>query len=315
MKILVVGGAGYLGGAVTDILCTTSGHQVRVYDLLLYEDRYLKQGVEFVFGDVLDYERLSPHLKWADAVIWLAAIVGDGACAINPELSKKVNQESIGFLVKKFKGRIVFPSTCSVYGASSGILDELSVTTPLSVYAQTKLQAEDYLRDSNSVIFRLGTLFGMSDYYSRIRFDLVVNTLTLRAHIDKKLTVFGGDQFRPVLHVRDAAKSICLATVGGDAGIYNLHKQNVRISDLAYQIRNHFSDAEIIQTPMEFEDSRNYRVSSDKAIDVLGFCPTTSIDFGIEQIKWVLGEGRIKDPSHPNYSNQSHLRAAIPKEG
>ena len=145
MNVLVVGGAGYVGGAVTDALLTTD-HCIRVYDALLYEESYRKP-VDFVFGDVRDQDRLLPHLKWADAVIWLAAIVGDGACQLNPEITIEVNQEAVGWLVHHFDGRIIFMSTCSVYGAQDNVeLTEDSPTAPLSMYAASKLAAETYLR-------------------------------------------------------------------------------------------------------------------------------------------------------------------------
>jgi nucleoside-diphosphate-sugar epimerase len=135
MKVLVVGGAGYVGGAVTDILGET-GHKFRVYDALLYEESYRKP-VDFVYGDIRDTKNLSPHLKWADAVVWLAALVGDGACALHPDVTLEINQSSVEWLTKNFKGRIIFLSTCSVYGAQDGTLNEESAVKPLSVYAST----------------------------------------------------------------------------------------------------------------------------------------------------------------------------------
>ena len=138
------------------------------------------------------------HSKWADAVIWLAAIVGDGACQLNPEITVEVNQEAVGWMARHFDGRIVFMSTCSVYGAQDNIeLNEDSPTAPLSMYAASKLAAETYLRSTNAIMFRLGTLFGVGDEFSRVRLDLVVNTLTVRAWQNGKISVFGGDQFRP----------------------------------------------------------------------------------------------------------------------
>ncbi|MHC4388405.1 MAG: NAD-dependent epimerase/dehydratase family protein [Planctomycetota bacterium] len=239
MNILVVGGAGYIGGAITDVLQTT-GHDTRVYDSLVYEESYRKP-VDFVYGDVRDHDCLRDQLDWADAVIWLAALVGDGACAINPQLSVEINQNSVEWLCENYDGRIVFTSTCSVYGAQRGILTEGSPTNPLSVYATTKLAAEKYLEDKNALVFRLGTLFGVSDLFARLRLDLVVNILTVRAAIEGKLTIFGGDQFRPLLHVKDVAKAIVDYVDTEHTGIYNLHRQNVRIIDLAYQVRNQCS--------------------------------------------------------------------------
>ena len=111
-------------------------------------------------------------------------------------------------VVSNNQKRIIFLSTCSVYGAQDGLLDEESSINPLSEYASSKIQAEEYLKDTNSVIFRLGTLFGISDEFSRIRLDLVVNILVTKALTDEKLTVFGGEQWRPLLHVNDVANAI-----------------------------------------------------------------------------------------------------------
>jgi len=305
MNVLVVGGAGYVGGAVTDLLMQ-SNHDQRVYDALLYEESYRKQ-VDFVYGDVRDTDRLMPHLKWADAVIWLAALVGDGACGLNPEISVSVNQESVKWLTQHYDGRIVFMSTCSVYGAQDAVLDETSLTGPLSVYASTKLGAEDCLSGKNAIIFRLGTLFGVGDLFARIRMDLVVNTLTARAYRQGKISVFGGDQFRPLLHVKDAARAAVENVMTKPTGVFNLARQNVRIVDLAYQVRNHFPDLIVDQTPMKFQDARNYRVSGEKAQKVLGFKAVYSIDDGIDEIKELLESHRLKDVDNPRYTNQTFL--------
>jgi nucleoside-diphosphate-sugar epimerase len=311
MNILVVGGAGYIGGAITDILQTT-GHDTRVYDSLVYEESYRKP-VDFVYGDVRDHDCLRDQLDWADAVIWLAALVGDGACAINPQLSVEINQNSVEWLCENYDGRIVFTSTCSVYGAQRGILTEESPTNPLSVYATTKLAAEKYLENKNALVFRLGTLFGVSDLFARLRLDLVVNILTVRAAIEGKLTIFGGDQFRPLLHVKDVARVIVEYIGTQHTGIYNLHRQNVRIIDLAYQVRNHFPDTYVEKTEVQFQDARNYRVSSDKICSQFGWKPTFSIDDGIIEIKELIEAQRLKDMSNPRYANQAFLKQAMPE--
>jgi nucleoside-diphosphate-sugar epimerase len=305
MRVLVVGGAGYIGGAVTDLLLN-SGHQVRVFDGLLYEEVYRKP-VPFIFGDVRDTETLLPHVAWAEAVVWLAALVGDGACALNPDVAETINHEAVRWLAKNYDGRIIFMSTCSVYGAQDKELEETSPTNPLSVYAATKLAAENALAGKNAIIFRLGTVFGVGDLFSRIRLDLVVNVLVVRAFTTGKVRVFGGEQFRPLLHVKDAAQAVFQNLETPHRGIFNLHRQNVRIVDLAYQVRNHFPDMTIEQTEMAFQDSRNYRVRSDKAIATFGFRPQYSIDDGIEEVKGLVQERRIRDVDNPRYTNQSFL--------
>ncbi len=128
MKVLVVGGAGYVGGAVTDVLQKTN-HQTRVYDALLYEECYRKQ-VDFISGDVRDRERLQPHLDWADVTIWLAALVGDPACALNPEVSIEINQKSVKWLSEHFDGRIAVPDL-PVPSTAPGTASWMSLRQPI----------------------------------------------------------------------------------------------------------------------------------------------------------------------------------------
>lgn len=120
-------------------------HQIRVYDALMYEDNYLKK-VPFVLSDIRDKALLKKQLRWADVVVWLAALVGDQACALNPDISTQINQESVKWLSENYDGRIIFTSTCSVYGKHDGILNEDSLTGPLSVYGMIKLAAEGFLK-------------------------------------------------------------------------------------------------------------------------------------------------------------------------
>lgn len=307
MNVLVVGGAGYVGGALTDFL-TRTGHAVRVFDALLYEEAYRKP-IEFVRGDVRDMARLRPHLAWADAVVWLAALVGDGACELDPKAAVAVNQDAVRELVREVPRRIVFTSTCSVYGAQAEELDETAPARPLTVYASTKLAAERYLEDADAVVFRLGTLFGVGDAFSRVRLDLVLNTLTVRAHQRARIEVAGGEQFRPLLHVRDVAVAIAAALERDDLrGVFNLHRQNVRILDLAHQVRCHFPSVALdVRPPGPAADLRDYRVSSRRAQDELGFRPTGTIDQAIDELRTLLDAGRLKDPDCPRYSNLRHL--------
>ena len=303
-RILVVGGAGYVGGAVTDQL---QGHEVRVFDNLLYEESYRKP-VDFVSGDILDQDLLKEQTRWADAVIWLAGIVGDGACALNPELTVAVNEHAVRWLSENFDGRIIFPSTCSVYGANQALLNEEADTSPLSLYAGTKLKAEEHLHQKNAILFRLGTLFGVGDDFARIRMDLVVNYLTARAYSEGNITIFGGEQYRPLLHVKDVATAMIQNLDTDHTGVFNLHAVNATIMDLGYKLKDHFPDLAIETTEIKFQDERNYRVSSDKARSVFGFEPSHTIDDGIAEVRELLHTRRVKDFSHPRYSNQEFLR-------
>jgi len=305
MKVLIVGGAGYVGGGIVDLL--SKENEVTVYDSLIYENSYRKN-VDFIFGDIRDYKKINNILDQYDAVIWLAALVGDGACAINPALTHEINSETVKNLAKNFKGKIVFLSTCSVYGAQEGILDESSEVNPLSEYASSKLIAEKYLADSDSIIFRLGTLFGIGDKFSRIRLDLVVNILTTKAYIDKKMSVFGGEQWRPLLHVKDVANAIAHTLDTQTNGVFNLHYKNFKIIEIANEIKNKISDVEIETTPLPFQDARNYQVSSNKLIDATGFQATVDLTQGINEMYELISSNRIKDINDPRYSNQNFLQ-------
>lgn len=311
-NVLVTGGAGYLGGAVTNLL-TLRGHSVRVYDNLLYEDSYMKP-VDFVLGDVRDERRLLPHLRWADVVVWLAAIVGDQASGLNQDLAVAVNEKSVRTLADKFHGRIVFTSTCSVYGAQDSVIDESAPLKPLSLYAVTKAKAEEYLGNSEAVILRLGTLFGLGDPFSRIRLDLVVNAMTSRAFLSRTITVYGGDQHRPLLHVRDAAQPIVDSAEGKHTGVFNLHAVNMRIINLAEKVREHFPDLNITRTDLKFQDDRTYQVFSENARKVFGFSPKLTVDDGIEELKRVFEEGRVRNLRSPRYSNADYLEATLPAQ-
>jgi nucleoside-diphosphate-sugar epimerase len=305
-NVLVVGGAGYIGGYVTDRL-HAAGYRVRVYDNLLYEEKYLKP-VDFVRGDVLDNAHLLPHVKWADAVVWLAAIVGDGACALNPRLTEEVNQESLRWLVRHFDRRLVFMSTCSVYGAQDGLLDEESPVSPLSLYAKTKVEAEKVVAPCDAITFRLGTIFGVGDLFSRLRLDLVVNLLTVKACLYRRMSVYGGAQYRPLLHVRDVAEAIVPNIETKHRGLYNLLVANMTIFEAAEKIGNLIPGVKIEQTELKFQDARNYRVSGDKACRTFGFRPSLSVEAGIEEIKALCEEGRISDIYNTRYSNAEYLR-------
>jgi nucleoside-diphosphate-sugar epimerase len=313
-KVLVVGGAGYIGGWLTD-RSIDAGHETRVYDLLLYEDRYLKE-VPFVAGDILDRDRLLPHLEWADSVVWLAALVGDPACALDPVLTRKINLDSLRWLCDVFEGRIVFPSTCSVYGAQDGELTEESPVEPLSLYAETKLAGEEILtsRRPDSLILRLATLAGVGDTYSRIRLDLVVNLLVMRAKLVGELQVFGGDQYRPMLHVRDVATAVVPHLETDAAGIYNLGSENATILELAERIVERLGDARIERVETPFQDTRNYRASFRRAEEELGFEARYSMDDAIDEVAALIDAGRVKDLSQAAFSNLEALRPYLTPE-
>ncbi len=287
-----------------------SEDNILVYDLLLYEESYRKP-VPFIYGDIRDGKKLKPHLDWADVVVWLSALVGDPACALNESLTVEINKKPVSFLKENFHGRIIYMSSCSVYGAGDEVLTENSELRPLSLYAKGKIEAEEILSDSNAVCFRLGTLHGISDSFSRIRFDLVVNTLVMRAIFHKKVRVFGGEQYRPLLHVRDVAKAISKTIAQEKTGLYNLHTENMKIIDVAQRIKEYFPTLEIETTESLFQDTRNYKVSSEKAVSELGFAPTLTLDKAILELKELLEDGRIKNSFINRFSNYLYLKPLL----
>ena len=305
-KILVVGGAGYVGGVIVDLLLSKKKYDITVFDNLLYEESYRKN-CKFIYGDIRDKKFYTQKLNSYDVIVWLAALVGDGACSINPDLTDEINFQTLKNLCKIYKKRIVFISTCSVYGAQNGILDENSPVNPLSHYASSKLKCESLLKNKNSIIFRLGTLFGISDNYSRIRMDLVVNTLSAKAFFERKMSVFGGDQYRPLLHVKDVARAIEVAIKSSKRGIFNLSYKNMKIIDIANEIKKYFKKTKIIKTEIKFQDARNYKVSNQKASKELSFKAVYDLKYGILELKKLLKEKRIKNFNDPRYTNQKYL--------
>ncbi len=310
MKILVVGGAGYVGGYLTDILYNEK-IDVTVLDNLTYERSYLKK-VNFIYGDIRNFELINSLINNFDLVIWLAALVGDGACAINPKLTHEINSNSVENLCKNFKGKIIFISTCSIYGFNNKIIDEDGEKQPLSIYASSKLKAEKYIinRNDNFQIIRLGTVFGMGDLFSRIRLDLVVNILTLKASNKEPLTVYGGNQFRPLVHVKDVSEFIFHSINKNEKGIFNLSYKNYQIVDIAKKIKSNFQDCEIILSKEMFQDSRNYKVSSNKANNT-GFKFKYNLDYGIKELKSIFMEKRIKNTDDNVYNNQKFLSSKL----
>lgn len=301
-RILITGGAGYLGSHVTNLL----KDRCVVYDCLLYTDEYLKE-VEFVQGDVTDYQLLKRYLDQADCVIWLAAIVGDAACMVNPQKAIATNVEAVKFLSHNFDGPIIFTSSCSTYGVSDEIATESSPLSPQSLYADTKIQAEQHLVNKRALILRLGTLHGVSE---RMRFDLVVNILTMRAIINGQIEVFGGKQYRPLLSVKDAAEFIVsLVDRDWQPGIYNLASENLSILEVAQIVKEEVPEVRIDIVRSPFEDKRNYRVDYSKAEKLLGFKGKRFVRESVREIAQLIRSGRIKDFSSLRYANLSTLQS------
>jgi len=306
-SILVLGGAGYIGGLTVDTLISKD-FNVTVYDNLLYESRYLKP-VRFINGDIRNTDKVLSHAMDHDAVVMLAALVGDPACAVDPKLTKEINTDPIRVICKKLPPdkEIIFMSTCSVYGSQDKALNEESLTGPLSAYAATKLESEKFVLDRGGLVFRLGTVFGLGDTYSRLRMDLVVNVLTMKAMTHGEITINGGDQWRPIIAVKDIAEYISEACEKKYEGKYILSKENVIIRELGEKVASIVPNTSINYAEISFQDSRNYRVDNTKSLEAFSYKPKVSVEEEVRRMLNIFSEGRVKNPEDSVYHNGAHL--------
>lgn len=307
-KILILGGAGYIGGYTTDYLISC-GYQVGVYDNLIYENRYLKT-VNFIYGDIRDTNKVIEASKDYDVVIIMAALVGDPACAVDINLTDEINHIAVQNICEQIdkSKHIIFLSTCSVFGTQLDILNETSPTNPLSAYASTKLLAEKYIEKMNGTIFRLGTVYGLGDTYSRIRLDLVVNVLAMKAVYDKKINIFGGEQWRPLICVKDIAGYIEESIRRNIRGIFILSEGNYTMRTLGERMKDIFPEIELTFTNIAFEDSRNYRVSNAKTSSTFDYIPLYNIRTEVLKMKKIFEENRICDIDDDNYNNGNFIK-------
>jgi nucleoside-diphosphate-sugar epimerase len=274
-SILVIGGAGYIGSALLGKLLA-KGHQVRLLDLMVFGDEPIRhlmhyKNLEVVHGDFRHVESVVEAMQGVDTVIHLGAIVGDPACSLDENLTIDVNL--IGELAKaQGVERFVFASTCSVYGACDEILDERSVVRPISLYGQTKLASERVLfKMANErfkpTIVRFATIYGLS---GRTRFDLVVNLLAAKAKLEGKITVNGGAQWRPFVHVDDAAAAVARIIeapkeiVAGEIFNVGSNEQNYTITQIGELVHEQVVAAELLINETDTDrrnSSRNGRSS------------------------------------------------------
>jgi lipopolysaccharide/colanic/teichoic acid biosynthesis glycosyltransferase/nucleoside-diphosphate-sugar epimerase len=321
-NILVIGGAGYIGSILVRKLLQR-GYSVTVLDALIYGDESIRElyghpHLEFVKGDFRDITKVVSTMRGIDAVVHLGALVGDPACAINEKLTIEINFAATRMIAEVAKGfgvqRFLFSSTCSVYGASDGLSREESELNPVSLYARTKISSEQALlslagRRFAPTIVRFATIFGWSP---RPRFDLVVNLLTARAMADKTISIMGGQQWRPFLHVADAAEAMvrCLeAPVGLVKGeIFNVgsDRENYQIAQIGELIKRAVPEVAIV-TNGEDPDQRNYRVSFQKFSNRVGFTPSKTVAEGIEEMKGHIEKGEVSDYRDTKYSNYKTL--------
>lgn len=328
MKVLVTGGAGYIGNYVVEN-ALERGHKVRVLDSFLFGDQALEpfrghDRLEIQEGDIRHIEDLSYAMEGMDAVIHLAGIVGDPACSVNEQATQAVNVEATKALVEVCKlhnvQRLVFASTCSAYGASELMeLNEGSFLNPLSLYAESKIESEEIIlhgthddfaaeNDVTPTILRLGTIFGWS---RRMRFDLVVNLLTAKAVLENDIPVYGGEQYRPLVHVEDAAKAF-VDILDTREELVDHQIFNVGDNELNYQIKEvgRLVEEQVPETEVRFvehkEDERTYRVSFDKINHIIGWSAERDIPDGVEEIReWIL-ENDVTEYQSDSYRNSEY---------
>ncbi|NGX98524.1 MAG: NAD-dependent epimerase/dehydratase family protein [Candidatus Afipia apatlaquensis] len=322
-RILVIGGAGYIGSALVEKLLNLGKH-VTVLDAMHYGDEPLARvaghpELTIVREDFRHIEVLTRVMSGIGAVIHLGGLVGDPACAVDPDLTVDINVTATKLVgeIAKARGakRFIFASSCSVYGACDEAVDETSHFNPQSLYARSKVASEALLGALDSDDFavtclRFATVYGIS---GRTRFDLVANLLCAKAVRDGVITVFGADQWRPFVHVDDVARAIMTALtapverVAGEVFNVGSDTQNYTLGELAALIKAQVPDARVVSDD-NCTDKRNYRVSFAKIRDRLGFEPAWTLERGIAQVISVVRSNEVGHYSLPTYSNVLYLK-------
>ena len=296
LKILITGGAGYLGSILTTQL-VASGHQVTVIDILEFNKTslshlFVKKNFKFIKGDVRNKNLMIKELKKNNIIIPLAALVGAPLCKKYPKKTLDINYNCIKFILSNLKSsqKIIYPNTNSGYGIGkkNKYCDEKSPLNPISLYGKTKVEAEKIILDhKNSVVFRLATVFGFS---YRMRTDLLVNFLVNMAVRNKKIAIFEPHFRRNYIHVLDVANAFIFAIHNFNkmkGKIYNVGLSNANLTkiQLAKLIKKNIKGTKInLLKNRKDPDKRDYFVSNKK-IEKLGFKPTISIDQGIIELR------------------------------
>ena len=312
IRVLITGGGGYLGSIFTRKLLS-KGYSVRVIDPLWYGRNPIEscigdENFELMQEDIRDLTAVVKALKDVDAVVHLASIVGMPAVNLDPRTNTKINYlatRNIAELCSLYGiGTFLFASTCSVYGAQPGkVITEKSPVSPLDVYAETKYKSEKaiYQVYEAPTVVRFGTLFGMSP---RMRFDLAINLFMAKALSKEKITVFGGNQHRPFLHVADAADALAFVLEKNLDGIYNVISENFTIMEAAERISK-LTGAEI-EVSNAIVDKRDYVVSAEK-IRQFGFAASRNVEYAVKETQEAFERGKIGDYKEPKYSNYESL--------
>lgn len=294
-RILVTGGAGYLGSVLVPELLR-AGHEVTVLDSLMFGQVTLLdccacEGFDFIKGDICNSGLISSLVPRFDVIIPLAAIVGAPACKMNPSLTNLVNHDAMMDMIDRLSPlqKVIFPTTNSGYGIGEKdrFCTEQSPLRPISEYGRVKVILENALLDrGNAVTLRLATVFGMSP---RMRMDLLVNDFTYRAYKDRFIVLFEGHFRRNYIHVRDVTRAFMFAMdnydkMAGEPFNVGLSSANITKRQLCEKIKEYVPELYIHSAPVgEDPDKRDYVVSNDK-IESLGFKPAHSLDDGIVEL-------------------------------
>ena len=290
-KVLITGGAGYLGSVLTEVLLG-KGFQVTVLDNLIYKQTSVapfsfNKNFKFILGDVTDNSVLRPLVESHDVIIPLAAIVGMPACKAQPELTVKINFEQVNNITKWVTKNqmVLIPNTNSQYGSSTEIITEDSPFKPLSLYAETKCDAEKSVLDSgNGIALRLATVFGMS---YRMRMDLLVNDFVYKSLTDGYLVLFESHFIRNYIHIRDIANTFLFMIenyekCNNNAFNVGLTSANCTKLELAQTIQKYIPGLVIVENNFKQDsDQRNYMVSNNK-LESAGWIPTFTLEELIE---------------------------------
>ena len=321
MKVLVTGGAGYVGSVLVPKLLAR-GHQVRVLDLGYFGVSRLQSTrppTELIHDDlrrVADSpERTREVLDGCQAVIHLAAISNDPSAELSPDLTREVNFTATARLAEECRRqgvRFLFSSSCSIYGSSPNNASETSPVNPITTYAESKVAAEGALTelaDSSwrPIILRNGTLYG---YSPRMRFDLVVNIFCLYSTLHNKIKIFGsGGQWRPFLHVADCAAAFVHFMEAPEAEhlCYNVAAENLRVVDLAKIFKNMKPSIQVEHVDLQDPDRRDYAVSTERMRES-GFRPRFDVETGAEILIEAIVSGLIPDPESSFYRNAKWLK-------
>ena len=322
--ILVTGGAGYVGSVLVPKLLT-AGYKVKVLDLYIYGEHVFSlvkdnPNLTELKGDIRDRELLEKEIPGSDAIIHLACISNDPSYELDTKLGKSINYDAFLSLVDISKNsgikRFIYASSSSVYG----IKDEPEVTEdlplePLTDYSKYKALCEEYLQNAATNDFIVTTIrpSTVCGYSPRLRLDLTVNILTNHAINKGKITVFGGEQKRPNLHIEDMTELYLFLLGQPDhkihKKIYNVGYENYAVREIAEMVNNTLGGSiPVVTTPSD--DNRSYHVSSKKIKEELGFEAKHTIQEAILELKRAFDEGKIQDPMHDiKYYNIKMMQA------